>query len=186
MRRVTLETLATRDDAWLERSVSPAPRINRALCRFHVAEDEINHRGQIRWLRARLPTREMSDLTPTDMPPVFSYGTLQQDNVQLTTFGRRLHGQRDELPGFELSLVPIDDPPLGASLGRTHHANVVANGRPDSRVSGTVFEITDAELASADEYERVASYIRIAVTLASGTEAWVYVDARSVTGRESP
>ena len=22
---------------------------------FHVAEDEINHRGQIRWLRARLP-----------------------------------------------------------------------------------------------------------------------------------
>jgi hypothetical protein len=24
---------------------------------FHVFEDEINHRGQIRWLRARLPTR---------------------------------------------------------------------------------------------------------------------------------
>jgi hypothetical protein len=22
---------------------------------FHVAEDEISHRGQIRWLRARLP-----------------------------------------------------------------------------------------------------------------------------------
>jgi hypothetical protein len=24
---------------------------------FHVAEDEINHRGQMRWLRARLPHR---------------------------------------------------------------------------------------------------------------------------------
>jgi uncharacterized damage-inducible protein DinB len=54
-RRVTLETLATRDDAWLERTVSPAPKINAHWAWFHVAEDEINHRGQIRWLRARLP-----------------------------------------------------------------------------------------------------------------------------------
>jgi uncharacterized damage-inducible protein DinB len=54
-RRITLETLAGRDDAWLERAVSPAPRINAHWAWFHVAEDEINHRGQIRWLRARLP-----------------------------------------------------------------------------------------------------------------------------------
>jgi uncharacterized damage-inducible protein DinB len=55
LRQVTLETLAARDDAWLERSVSLAPRINAHWAWFHVAEDEINHRGQIRWLRARLP-----------------------------------------------------------------------------------------------------------------------------------
>lgn len=54
-RRVTLEALAARDDAWLERSVSSAPRINAHWAWFHVAEDEINHRGQIRWLRSRLP-----------------------------------------------------------------------------------------------------------------------------------
>ena len=42
-------------------------------------------------------------------------------------------------------------------------------------MSGTVFEITDAELAAADEYERPAAYNRIAVTLASGKKAWVYV-----------
>ncbi|HTI61988.1 MAG TPA: DUF664 domain-containing protein [Gemmatimonadaceae bacterium] len=58
VRRVTLEGLAARDDAWLERSVSVAPRINAHFAWFHVAEDEINHRGQIRWLRARLPKRE--------------------------------------------------------------------------------------------------------------------------------
>ena len=52
-------------------------------------------------------------------------------------------------------------------------------GRDDSRVSGTVFEISDAELASADEYERLASYKRIAATLAWGKQTWVYVDARS-------
>ena len=58
-RQVTLETLAARDDEWLERSVSPAPKINVHWAWFHAAEDEINHRGQIRWLRKRLPA-EMS------------------------------------------------------------------------------------------------------------------------------
>ena|SRR5438105_7076165 len=61
VRQVTLETLARRDDVWLERTVSPAPRINAHWAWFHVAEDEINHRGQIRWLRARLPKREITD-----------------------------------------------------------------------------------------------------------------------------
>ena len=40
-----------------------------------------------------------------------------------------------------------------------------------------VFEITDAELAHADAYE-VAAYVRVKAPLASGLEAWVYVDAR--------
>ena len=55
VRRVTLERLASYDDAWLEAAVVPAPMINRHWAWFHQAEDEINHRGQIRWLRARLP-----------------------------------------------------------------------------------------------------------------------------------
>ena len=55
VREATLKALAARDDDWLERSVAVAPRINAHWAWFHVAEDEINHRGQIRWLRARLP-----------------------------------------------------------------------------------------------------------------------------------
>src|ERR1700675_2758460 len=113
------------------------------------------------------------------MPLVFSYGTLQQENVQLSTFGRLLQGQRDELPGFEQSLVRIEDPPVVATTGKTHHANVTFNGRNDSRVSGTVFEITDAELAAADQYEQIAAYKRIAAMLASGKQAWVYVETPS-------
>jgi uncharacterized damage-inducible protein DinB len=58
VRRLTVEALATRDDPWLERAVQLAPRINAHWAWFHVAEDEINHRGQIRWLRARLPRAE--------------------------------------------------------------------------------------------------------------------------------
>jgi uncharacterized damage-inducible protein DinB len=61
VRQLTLEGLAARDDDWLERSVSPAPAINVHWAWFHVAEDEINHRGQIRWLRARLPSRRVGD-----------------------------------------------------------------------------------------------------------------------------
>ncbi len=53
-RQVTLAALAKRDDAWLERPLAAAPELNAHWAWFHVAEDEINHRGQIRWLRARL------------------------------------------------------------------------------------------------------------------------------------
>lgn len=56
-RRHTLEMFAARDDEWLDRTVTMAPRINAHWAWFHVAEDEISHRGQIRWLRARLPKR---------------------------------------------------------------------------------------------------------------------------------
>jgi gamma-glutamylcyclotransferase (GGCT)/AIG2-like uncharacterized protein YtfP len=119
------------------------------------------------------------------MPLLFSYGTLQQDNVQLSTFGRLLKGQPDQLVGFEQSLLIIDDPHVVATSGKSHHVIVKFNGVEDSRVSGTVFEITDADLAKADRYE-VAAYKRIAVTLASGKQAWVYVDARLHGDNEVP
>ncbi|HEY0879382.1 MAG TPA: gamma-glutamylcyclotransferase family protein [Zeimonas sp.] len=109
------------------------------------------------------------------MPLLFSYGTLQQEGVQLTTFGRRLAGCPDELIGYEQSLVRIDDEAVVAASGRTHHPIVRHNGRPGSRVAGTVFEITDDELADADRYE-VDAYRRVAAQLASGRTAWVYVD----------
>ena len=111
------------------------------------------------------------------MPLIFSYGSLQQESVQLSTFGRRLSGQRDELVGFEQSTVPIEDPHVIAATGKTHHANVTRNGTDDSRVRGMAFEISDAELASVDAYEAAFSYRRVATTLASGSQAWVYVHA---------
>jgi hypothetical protein len=40
-----------------------------------------------------------------------------------------------------------------------------------------VFELTDDELASVDEYEAPFRYARIAAMLASGKRAWVYVHA---------
>ena len=111
------------------------------------------------------------------MPWLFSYGTLQQDAVQLSTFGRLLRGEPDELVGFELSLFEIKDPAFVASSGKAHHAIVTCNGRDDSRVRGTVFEVTEDELARSDRYEP-DGYKRISTVLASGKKAWVYADAR--------
>jgi gamma-glutamylcyclotransferase (GGCT)/AIG2-like uncharacterized protein YtfP len=108
------------------------------------------------------------------MPFLFSYGTLQWDEIQRSTFGRLLTGQRDELAGYDLSSVKIEDPQEMAITGLTHHANVVFNGRDDSRISGTLFEITDGEVAAADRYEEPAGYRREELLLASGKKAWVY------------
>ena len=111
------------------------------------------------------------------MSLLFSYGTLHQLDVQLSTFGRRLQGSADELIGFEQGLFEIEDPEFVATSGKAFHVIVKYNGRRDSRVPGTVFEVTDAELASADEYEP-AGYKRVSTTLASGKRAWVYADAQ--------
>jgi gamma-glutamylcyclotransferase (GGCT)/AIG2-like uncharacterized protein YtfP len=53
-------------------------------------------------------------------------------------------------------------------------------------VSGTAFEVSEAELAAADEYEKQAAYVRIEVTLASGAQAWVYVHRRSAPQGRAP
>jgi hypothetical protein len=44
------------------------------------------------------------------MPRLFSYGSLQQEEVQVATFGRKLEGEKDLLVGYEPSLVRIADP----------------------------------------------------------------------------
>ena len=112
------------------------------------------------------------------MPFLFSYGTLQQEAVQKSTFGRSLRGHADELVGFEQSLLRIEDPAFVAASGKAAHRIVTFTGKPDDRVGGVVFELTDDELAAADQYEPVG-YKRISTVLASGKQAWVYADARS-------
>jgi len=111
------------------------------------------------------------------MPLLFSYGTLQQEEVQIATFGRLLQGSRDELVGFEQFTITIGDPYVVETSGKSEHLIVRYSGNDDSRMPGMVFEITDEELARADEYE-VAEYMRVPTILASGRQAWVYVDAR--------
>jgi len=117
------------------------------------------------------------------MPWLFSYGTLQRDDIQLATFGRVLNGRKDELVGYQPALVEIEDAALATRLGKTHHANVLPTRKTKSRVAGTVLEITDAELANCDAYEAPFDYVRVTATLASGLDAWVYLHAPSIQSR---
>jgi uncharacterized damage-inducible protein DinB len=56
VRAFTLDELAHRDDRWLDQTTSwNGRKVNNYFKWFHVFEDELNHRGQIRWLRSRVP-----------------------------------------------------------------------------------------------------------------------------------
>jgi Gamma-glutamyl cyclotransferase, AIG2-like len=112
---------------------------------------------------------------------LFSYGTLQLDQVQIATFGRSLTRWPDHLPGFSLSLIEITDPDVVATSGQTHHPIVTRTGDPQDRIAGMVFEVTAADLEQADQYE-VSDYRRERFRLASGVEAWVYVAAAAMGG----
>lgn len=107
---------------------------------------------------------------------LFSYGTLRQAEVQLTTFGRELDGYSDAIIGYDLHYVTITDSHVIATSGSDRHPILRPTDRPDAHVDGTVFVISSAELAAADEYE-VDDYRRISVPLRSGATAWVYVFA---------
>jgi gamma-glutamylcyclotransferase (GGCT)/AIG2-like uncharacterized protein YtfP len=107
---------------------------------------------------------------------LFSYGTLQLESVQRSSFGRLLNGKRDAMPGFKKSLVEIADPEVLARSGERFHPIVAPTDDMDEKVDGMVFEITAAELAAADRYE-VSDYKRVEVVLCSGLKAWVYVKA---------
>jgi hypothetical protein len=110
---------------------------------------------------------------------LFSYGTLQLEAVQMATFGRRLAGTSDALPGFELATLKIKDPAVIAISGKAQHTIARFTGRESDEISGTVFQVMPDDIQNADRYE-VDACKRIAVTLRSGVRAWVYVDATSV------
>ncbi len=108
------------------------------------------------------------------MPLLFSYGTLQLEKVQRAIFGRELEGQKDTLLGFHREMVEITDPDVLAKSGECFHPIISRSGDMSHAIEGTVFELSDAELLSADEYE-VDEYKRESVDLASGRIAWLYV-----------
>ena len=56
VRSRTLAELAKRNDSWLTETVTlRETTLSHHWIWFHVFEDELNHRGQIRWLKARAP-----------------------------------------------------------------------------------------------------------------------------------
>jgi gamma-glutamylcyclotransferase (GGCT)/AIG2-like uncharacterized protein YtfP len=107
---------------------------------------------------------------PIATVPLFCYGTLQDKPVQIANFGRELEGRADALPGYVRRMVTV----VGSG-GEATYPNAVPSANSGDVVLGTVYEITEAELAVADKYEEDADYRRIWVALRSGAQAWVYL-----------
>lgn len=69
LRHRTLDGLRAVDDAWLLEEFELPWRKQAATnlwAWYHVGEDELNHRGQIRWLSSRLPSRAVAPAPHAD------------------------------------------------------------------------------------------------------------------------
>ena len=109
------------------------------------------------------------------MPLLFSYGTLRDEDVQRTIFGRTLVGHPDRILGYRLETAPVGDAQFARKSGKLHHA-ILRRAEDDAEpVAGTVLEVTDEELLMVDAYEP-AGYVRVLARLASGGQVWVYVE----------
>jgi gamma-glutamylcyclotransferase (GGCT)/AIG2-like uncharacterized protein YtfP len=108
------------------------------------------------------------------MEYLFSYGTLQKEEVQLKLFGRTLQGSKDVLPGYKTLPIEITDEKfLSGGDEKTQLTIIATNDRRD-RIEGIALRMTEEELKSADSYEPVG-YRREKVKLASGKIAWIYI-----------
>ena len=100
------------------------------------------------------------------MEKIFSYGTLQQNAVQIATFGRELVGTKDKLVGWSLTTD---------TKARLQQASLQYTGDETDVVEGTLFEVSPSELCKADDYSVVDDCIRVREDVTSGNRAWVYV-----------
>jgi gamma-glutamylcyclotransferase (GGCT)/AIG2-like uncharacterized protein YtfP len=113
--------------------------------------------------------------TSKELEHLFSYGTLQDEAVQLATFGRELVGEPDALIGYRQTRIKIKEPEVVAASGDEYYFNVQFTGLDSDSVTGTRFKVTRTELEQADTYEATADYNRVSVELKSGLRAWVYL-----------
>ncbi|MFD0359777.1 GDSL-type esterase/lipase family protein [Streptomyces sp. NPDC127110] len=114
----------------------------------------------------------MSDSRPHIL---FSFGTLRDPKVQAALFGQVVPSRPASLAGYATRSLKITDPDVIAASGLDVH--LILERRIGSVVEGVVLELTDEQLAAADDYE-VDDYARRRVLLASGESAWAYLDAK--------
>lgn len=108
------------------------------------------------------------------MPHLFSYGTLQKEQVQIETFGRILEGEKDILTAYKLEMLEIKDPEVLRKSNQKYHPILVFSGNIEDEVEGVLFEVTDKEILQADAYE-VDDYKRIEIVFKSGQKGFIYV-----------
>lgn len=96
------------------------------------------------------------------MAKLFSYGTLQNPEVQVEAIGRTVTGTRDVLKGYQKTTIEVN--------GGAYSILVPGN----EEIVGVVLDLSEKELDELDIFE-TSAFRRVEVTLESGTKAWVYM-----------
>lgn len=102
------------------------------------------------------------------MIKLFTYGTLQHDDVQENLFGRAIKGTAEKLIGYVLKRIQIEE-----EFGIVDYPVIVETKNQEDFIDGIVYEISAIELHQADLYEGM-HYKRIEVDLHSNQKAWAY------------
>ena len=105
---------------------------------------------------------------------LFSYGTLQLENVQIETFGRKLNGVKARLLRYKLAEIEISDLQVIAKSNKKYHPIAKFTGIDEDFIDGVIYEITKNELLLSDTYE-VKEYERINEIFSEDKNAWIYV-----------
>jgi gamma-glutamylcyclotransferase (GGCT)/AIG2-like uncharacterized protein YtfP len=102
------------------------------------------------------------------MQKLFTYGTLQNEDIQESLFGRILQGTPETLIGYTLKEIQIEE-----EFGLVHYPIITETHQPEDNISGIVYEITTNDLHQADLYEGL-HYKRVEVHLQSNEKVWAY------------
>ena len=87
------------------------------------------------------------------MQKIFSYGTLQQMNVQLEILGKTLVGAEDIIEGYYTEYLEIKDLSVLKASQNKMHPIIYVTGNRVYKVFGTLFSITEKDLLNIDCYE---------------------------------
>lgn len=106
---------------------------------------------------------------------LFSYGTLQDQSIQMKLFGRKLQGSTDSLEGFKMEYIDLNTPDSEWNARFVYPIAIPTNSSEDC-IEGVVYEVSTDDLKIADTYEG-SSYRRIEFVLKSGRTCWFYQQA---------
>lgn len=102
------------------------------------------------------------------MEKLFTYGTLQNEDVQEDIFGRILKGTAETLIGYTLKEILIEE-----EFGIEPYPIIMETQSTDDSINGIMYEITTPELHKVDTYEGL-HYKRVQVKLQSNETVWAY------------
>ncbi|MFT5736135.1 MAG: gamma-glutamylcyclotransferase (GGCT)/AIG2-like uncharacterized protein YtfP [Maribacter sp.] len=106
---------------------------------------------------------EQHVMPPSATHQLFTYGTLQEEAVQLEVFSRLLSGIQDTLINYKIAVQKVAN----------RYPTLEYTNNMEDKITGNMYTLSPEELEKADTYEGEA-YERIKITLVSGNKAWAY------------